>query len=51
MNSAWRLALFGAALAALAPGVWHVAWALPAFGDPTSLYGATVNAVLRLPGT
>lgn len=46
MTWRWRLALLTLAFIALAPAVWHVAWALPAFGAPTSLYGATVNALL-----
>lgn len=46
MNERARLALLCLAFAALAPGVWHVAAALPAFGAPTSLYGQTVNALL-----
>lgn len=46
MSERWRLALLCIAFAVLAPGVWHVATALPAFGYPTSLYGQTVNALL-----
>jgi multicomponent Na+:H+ antiporter subunit B len=46
MNIAWRRALLLAALVILAPALWHVAWALPPFGEPISMYGATVNALL-----
>jgi multicomponent Na+:H+ antiporter subunit B len=46
MNLGWRLALLALAFVVLAPAAWHVAEALPAFGSPTSLYGATVNAIL-----
>jgi multicomponent Na+:H+ antiporter subunit B len=46
MTTPWRLALFVLALVVLAPAVWHVAAALPAFGAPTEQYGATVNALL-----
>jgi multicomponent Na+:H+ antiporter subunit B len=46
MTVAWRLALYLVAVAVLAPAVWHVAWTMPAFGDPTSLYGATINALI-----
>lgn len=46
MTPGWRIALCVAALAVLAPAVWRVAVALPAFGSPTELYGATVNALL-----
>lgn len=46
MTPGWRIALCLAALAVLGPAVWHVAVALPAFGTPTELYGATVNALL-----
>ncbi len=45
MTARWRLALCCLALVVLLPAVWHVAAALPAFGYPTSRYGATVNAV------
>lgn len=46
MNTAWRLVLYAAALVILAPAVWHIASGLPAFGVPSSQYGATVNALL-----
>jgi multicomponent Na+:H+ antiporter subunit B len=41
-----RLALFVVTLTALVPEIWHVATALPAFGAPTSQYGAAINALL-----
>lgn len=46
MTTRWRIALFGLAVLLLAPAVWHVALALPAFGAPTEHYGATINALL-----
>jgi hypothetical protein len=46
MSVGWRRALLALAFVMLAPAVWHVALALPAFGHPTSPYGATVNALL-----
>jgi multicomponent Na+:H+ antiporter subunit B len=46
MRPAWRTTLLLLALAALAPAVWHVALALPAFGVPTAQYGTTVNELL-----
>ena len=45
MTTRWRLALLVLALIVLAPAVWHVAMALPVFGEPASLYGITVNAI------
>jgi multicomponent Na+:H+ antiporter subunit B len=41
-----RTALLLAAFAMLAPGLWALIRALPAFGHPTSAYGQTVNALL-----
>lgn len=46
MNNAWRLMLYVAALVILVPTVWHIASGLPAFGAPSSQYGAAVNAIL-----
>lgn len=46
MNVGWRLALFVLSLVVLAPCVWQLAAALPAFGAPTSAYGDTVNALI-----
>lgn len=41
-----RTVLLALAFMALAPAIWRVAIALPGFGHPTSLYGATVNALV-----
>lgn len=46
MNVGVRIGLFVLALIALAPEVWHLAAALPAFGMPTSRYGEAVNTLL-----
>jgi len=48
MTIPWRCGLFALSLIVLAPAVWHVIVALPAFGNPTEQYGAAVN--LLLPG-
>ncbi|MGH8111797.1 MAG: MnhB domain-containing protein [Rhodanobacteraceae bacterium] len=45
MTPRWRLALLVPALVVLAIAAAHVILALPAFGDPVSRYGATVNAL------
>jgi multicomponent Na+:H+ antiporter subunit B len=46
MSTRWRIALFVLAVVVLAPAVWRVAAALPAFGAPSEQYGAAVNALL-----
>jgi multicomponent Na+:H+ antiporter subunit B len=46
MTTRWRIVLFGLTLIVLAPAVWHIAAAMPAFGAPTEQYGAAVNALL-----
>ena len=46
MTVRWRIALLALAAVILAPSAWHVAVALPPFGMPSELYGATVNALL-----
>jgi len=46
MTVTWRLGLFAISLAVLVPALWHVAMALPAFGAPTEMYGAAVNAII-----
>jgi multicomponent Na+:H+ antiporter subunit B len=46
MTTPWRLGLFVLALIVLAPAVWQVAHALPAFGAPAEQYGAAVNGLL-----
>ena len=43
MTPRWRSALLGLAGICLAPAVWRVAAALPAFGKPTEQYGPAVN--------
>ena len=43
MTPRWRSALLGLAEICLAPAVWRVAAALPAFGEPTEQYGPAVN--------
>jgi multicomponent Na+:H+ antiporter subunit B len=46
MSPRWRIVLFALAVIVLAPAVWRVAAALPAFGAPSEQYGAAVNALL-----
>jgi multicomponent Na+:H+ antiporter subunit B len=46
MSVRWRQALLLIALVILLPATWRVVIAMPAFGDPLSQYGATVNALL-----
>ena len=46
MTERARLLMLLVALALLAPAAWRIAWALPPFGAPTSLYGQTVNELL-----
>lgn len=46
MSAGWRLALLLLGFGLLAPAVWHVAVALPAFGHPTALYGEAVNDLM-----
>lgn len=46
MSTRWRIVLLVLAVIVLAPAVWRVAAALPAFGAPSEQYGATVNALL-----
>ncbi len=43
MTPRWRSALLGLAGVCLLPGIWRVASALPAFGEPTEQYGPAVN--------
>lgn len=45
MTVGWRLSILILAFVILLPAIWHIAVALPHFGDPTSLYGQTVNAI------
>jgi multicomponent Na+:H+ antiporter subunit B len=45
MSARWRLVVLALAMLALAPGVWRVARAMPAFGAPTAGYGPAVNAI------
>lgn len=45
MTQRWRLALLVPALIVLAIAAGHVILALPAFGNPLSQYGPTVNAL------
>jgi multicomponent Na+:H+ antiporter subunit B len=46
VNERGRSILLLASFAVLAPAVYRIAWALPAFGEPTSAYGQTVNLLL-----
>jgi multicomponent Na+:H+ antiporter subunit B len=46
VNAHWRIALLTLALVVLIPAVWRLAQAMPPFGSPVSLYGATVNALI-----
>ena len=46
MTDRVRSVMLALALAVLAVAAWRVAVALPAFGSPTALYGATVNALV-----
>ncbi len=45
MTAGWRRALLLAAFGILGIAVWHIAAALPAFGEPTSAYGPAINAI------
>jgi multicomponent Na+:H+ antiporter subunit B len=46
MNVPWRQALLVLALFMLLPAIWRLTVDLAPFGDPTSLYRATINALL-----
>ena len=45
MSTRLRLALFALAQLCLLPGIWKIARALPPFGQPSEIYGRSVDAL------